>query len=109
MLLLYLTLATLFASLAAALPTNVESHDQTSYEYAPGQLSNNSVASGTSFNFTDISTPQPVRGPYGAPSLIKENDDLNRQNPDAYAPPATDGGTVYQGACTSTGSSRYFV
>lgn len=88
---------TLLVACVAALPAPIESHDQTQYEYAPGQLSNDSVITGASFNFTDLDVPQPVRGDYGTPSLIKENDALNKQNPDAWASPITDSGTVYQG------------
>lgn len=88
----------LLLPLVAGLPALIELHDQTSYDYAPGQLSNESVSLGFSFNFTDVDVPQPTRGDYGADSLIAENNELNRQNPDLWAPPETDSGTVYNGA-----------
>lgn len=89
-------LPTMLVLLVAALPARIESHDDTAHEFAP-ELSNDSVATGISFNFTDVTTPEPVRGDFGTPSLIEENDQMNAQNPDAWAPPQTDEGTVYQG------------
>ncbi|KAL8293441.1 hypothetical protein RQP46_000142 [Phenoliferia psychrophenolica] len=106
-------LAALLATFASALPAGpktfksrapapdtgrIEEHNVTpAPEYAPGQTDPAAVLNGNSFNWTDIAVPQPVRGNFGTPSLIKENDALNKQNPDAYAPPETDSGTVYQG------------
>jgi hypothetical protein len=41
--------------------------------------------------------PEPIRGKTGATSIGPENPTLDRQNPDSYAPPNTDAGTVPQG------------
>lgn len=41
--------------------------------------------------------PEPIRGKTGSTSIGPENPTLDRQNPDAYAPPNTDSGTVPQG------------
>ncbi|KZT13247.1 oxalate decarboxylase [Laetiporus sulphureus 93-53] len=38
--------------------------------------------------------PQPIRGSLGATILAQQNVDLDRQNPDALAPPTTDHGTI---------------
>ena len=40
--------------------------------------------------------PEPIRGKTGATSVGPENPTLDRQNPDAYAPPSTDHGTIPQ-------------
>ncbi|UZJ53882.1 hypothetical protein CBS101457_003202 [Exobasidium rhododendri] len=41
--------------------------------------------------------PEPINGKTGATSIGPENVPLDRQNPDTYAPPNTDSGTVPQG------------
>jgi hypothetical protein len=40
--------------------------------------------------------PEPIRGKTGATSIGPDNTPLNKQNPDSYAPPNTDAGTVPQ-------------
>lgn len=40
--------------------------------------------------------PEPIRGKTGATSIGPDNTPLNKQNPDSYAPPNTDSGTVSQ-------------
>lgn len=47
------------------------------------------LESNPSFNFTGIAEPQPIRGQTGETALIT-NHELDRQNPDTFAPPSTD-------------------
>lgn len=64
--------------------------------YAPSQLSNSSLLSGVSFNFTDVPEPQPIRGDTGGYNDYQQLEDepLDQQNPDILAPPDTDAGDV---------------
>lgn len=92
--LITLLLAYLSTTLGVATQSSPSTENPTTAEYAPGQLSNASVASGVSFNFTGVASPEPIRGDHGTKNLIQENDELNKQNPDSWAPPVTDSGSV---------------
>lgn len=43
---------------------------------------------------TDID-PEPIRGNLGAPIVAPQNVKLDQMNPDLFAPPSTDAGTMY--------------
>lgn len=40
--------------------------------------------------------PQPIRGHTGSTNLGPDNTEISRQNPDTFAPPSTDSGTIPQ-------------
>jgi len=47
-------------------------------------------------DFTDVDTPQPIRGSAGGTIATNQNIELTKQNADTFAPPLTDKGDVAQ-------------
>lgn len=73
------------------------------YYLAPGQASN--YNGDPSFNFLNISNPQPIHGDLGSSDPGPHNSAYDQQNPDTLARPLTDSGSVQQAKwlmCLST-------
>ncbi|KAA8643912.1 hypothetical protein EYZ11_005473 [Aspergillus tanneri] len=68
---------------------------KSSYDLAPGQGASADI--GIPFTFKDTSNPQPIRGDLGSTDPGPRTYDYDRLNPDTFAPPASDRGSIGQG------------
>ena len=63
-------------------------------DFAPHQ--NDNEPTDIWLDFTDVDTPQPIRGSAGGTIATNQNIELTKQNADTFAPPLTDKGDVAQ-------------
>jgi hypothetical protein len=63
-------------------------------EFAPHE--NDNEPTDIWLDYTDVDTPQPIRGSAGGTIATNQNIELTKQNPDTFAPPLTDKGDVAQ-------------
>ncbi|TVY14610.1 Oxalate decarboxylase OxdC [Lachnellula arida] len=75
-------------------PANVVNNDDTDIEYSlvPGQT--DSAVVGAYLDFNNVENPQPIRGSKGGTDPGPNTDEYSQLNPDKFAPPGTDHGSV---------------
>lgn len=89
------------ASLAGPLPPGASAEPtqntvNTHPDLVPGQDSNSSADANQSFDFQNVTDPQPIRGDMGSNDPGPHNSAYDRLNPDTLARPTTDEGDVQQ-------------
>ncbi|KAH8151145.1 uncharacterized protein LAJ45_04847 [Morchella importuna] len=89
------------ASLAGPLPPGASAEPTQNTinahpDLVPGQASNSSADASQSFDFLNVTDPQPIRGDMGSNDPGPHDSAYDRQNPDTLARPTTDEGDVQQ-------------